>query len=235
MSWIQPSARSAARALVLSFLLLASPASAIPVTVYADGNADSGFDPNDVAAAISMGAAEPIEVSGLIGGEGLFSITTPEGIPGRHGRSKERPSRGRSTWTLEISSDFPADMLSLLENLSVVILGHDPNDPLGYKTENVGLEIDTELPWQFVSPEGAREIYIAVRLDSLCSGEQLEPGGSCPIPIEYRVGQRLKQVNDEYVFPRYAVAYLSPSVPEPSVLALLLGAAAVGFAVGRPR
>lgn len=233
MLWTQATARAIATGCLLSVLLLATSAGAASVTVYADGSADFGFDPNDVAAAISMGAAPPIEVGGLIGGEGFFSITTPDGIPGTLGKSKAKPARGTSTWTLQVDEDLPEPMLSLLDNLTLVILGHDPNDPLRYKTEDVGLQIDTELPWLFVNPAGTSQTYVAFRTDLICP--DLAPGSTCPIPIRYRVGQMLKEVNDEFVFPRYSVAYVSLPVPEPSVLTLLLGAAAVGFAVRRAR
>jgi len=208
--------------LVLAFsLLLAAPASALPVIVYADAATNFGFDPSDVAAAIAAGAAPPALVNGLFGGQGFFSITTPEGIPGVKGKNKEKPSQGTSTWTLHVAPSTP---VGLLDDFSLVILGHDPGDPFKYKTKNVGLQVSTALPWRLVTPAGGGPTYLAFELGDLV------PGGSYEIPIEYRVAQKLKKKNGEFIFPRYAVAYLS--VPEPSALVLLF-AATLGFAAAR--
>jgi len=214
------------RILVVFLLLFAAPAGALPVTVYADGNADYGFDPNDVAAAIAAGAGEPILLSGLFGGQGFFSITTPNGIPGVKGKNKGKPAKGSSTWTLQIDGAVGPELLA---NFYVVILGHDPNDPLKYKTENVGLEIGTALPWLFVKPGSGGPTYVAFKADQIC---ELEPGGTCQIPIEYRVGQKLKKKKGKFFFPRYSVAFVA--VPEPSAW-MMLFAAALGLAARRSR
>jgi hypothetical protein len=67
--------------------------------------------------------------------------------------------------------------------------------------------------------------YLAYHLGDLEAGQHYE------IPIEYRVGQKLKKRKGVYLFPRYSVAYLS--LPEPSTLVLgLVGAA---FALGARR
>lgn len=220
------------------------PAAAIPV--YADGSTDYGFDPADVAAAIAAGANAPTEVGTLGDGVPWLTITTPDGISGVKGKDKQNPSMGSSTWTLHLSANAPADAL---EDFALVILGHDPNDPIKkYKTENVGLDVETSLPWLFVTPasvnisttggpSGSAPIFVAFLLGDLEAGNDYE------IPIEYLLGQKLKKVgkNDEgekvYMFPRYAYAVVSISgVPEPSALALLaLGAAALGFAARRAR
>jgi hypothetical protein len=210
-----------ASGLLFSILLTAS-AHALPVTLYANGSASTGFDPADVAAALAAGASAPTPVVGLGDGDGYFSITTPDGIPGVKGKSKDNPSRGTSTWTLHVSPETPAD---LLQNFCVVILGHDPNDPRKYQTKNVGLEISTDLPWRLVTPLAGGATYLAYQLGELEAGESYE------IPIEYRVGQKLEKKKGVSIFPRYAVAYLS--LPEPSTL--VLGLAGVAFALGARR
>jgi len=213
--------RASASGLLLSILLAAS-AHALPVTLYANGIPSSGFDPADVAAALAAGASAPTLVDGLGDGDGYFNITTPNGIPGVKGKSKAKPSRGTSTWTLHVAPETPADLLG---NFCVVILGHDPNDPRKYKTKNVGLEIGTGLPWQLVTPWEGGPTYLAYQLGDLEAGQSYE------IPIEYRVGQKLKKKKGVFIFPRYTVAYLS--VPEPSTL--VLGLAGFAFALGARR
>jgi len=227
-------ARAAALGLVLGLAASAVPASALPVTVYADGTTDYGFDPADVAAAVAAGADDPTTVDGVDDGIPFFSVTTPNGISGVKGKNKENPSKGSSIWTLHVDAQTPE---ALLQDFALVILGHDPNDPISkYKTENVGLEIDTEAPWLFVNEDGEDPIYVAYLLGDL------QAGGSYDIPIEYRVGQKLKKTKNAagekvYMFPRYAYAVVQiDSVPEPSTLALLLlGGAAAGFTVRRAR
>jgi hypothetical protein len=199
-------------------MLLAASAHALPVTLYANGTPSTGFDPADVAAALAAGASAPTPVVGLGGGDGYFSITTPTGIPGVKGKSKRKPSRGTSTWTLRVAPETPAD---LLQNFCLVILGHDPNDPRKYKTKNVGLQVGTDLPWRLVTPLAGGVTYVAYQLG------ELEAGQSYEIPIEYRVGQKLKKKKGVFIFPRYAVAYLS--LPEPSTL--MLGLAGFAFAL----
>jgi hypothetical protein len=218
------------------------PAAAIPV--YADGSADYGFDPADVAAAIAAGANDPIGVGPMGDGLPWLRITTPDGISGVKGKDKLNPSKGTSTWTLHLSDNAPADAL---EDFALVILGHDPNDPIQkYKSQNVGLDVETSLPWLFVTPDSvsvsttggptASPVYVAFLLGDLEAGEDYQ------IPIEYLLGQKLKKGKNAagekvYMFPRYAYAVVSISgVPEPSALALLaLGALSLGLAARRAR
>lgn len=207
--------RVSASGLLLSLLLAAS-ASALPVTLYANGTRGTGFDPADVAAALAAGARAPTLVDGLGDGAGYFSVTTPNNIRGVKGKSKRKPSRGTSTWTLHVSPETPAD---LLQNFCLVILGHDPNDPRKYKTRNVGLQVGTDLPWRLVTPQAGGPSYLAYQLGDLEAGQSYE------IPIEYRVGQKLKKKKGVFIFPRYSVAYLS--LPEPSTGVLGLA----GFAL----
>ena len=237
----------ASRAVALGLLIgvaSAVPAAATPVSVYADGTTDYGFDPNDVAAAVAAGADAPTGVGSLDDGVPWLTITTPDGISGVKGKNKLNPSKGSSTWTLHLGANAPEDALA---DFALVILGHDPNDPIEkYKTENVGLEIDTALPWLFVTPGGAISttgttggdpVYVAFLLGDLEAGEDYE------IPVDYLLGQKLKKAKNAsgekvFMFPRYAYAVvsISGSVPEPSTLTLLLmGAATVGFAVRRAR
>jgi hypothetical protein len=236
----------ASRALALGLLIglaSAAPASAIPVSVYADGSTDFGFDPNDVAAAIAAGADEPTPVGTMDDGVPWLTITTPDRISGLRGKDRLNPSRGSSIWTLHIGANAPQDQL---QNFALVILGHDPNDPVGkYKSENVGLEIDTALPWLFVTSggsisttgtAGSDPVYVAFLLGDLEAGENYH------MPIEYRLGQKLKKGKNAagekvFMFPRYSYAIVSVSgVPEPSTLALLLlGAGTVAFAARRAR
>jgi hypothetical protein len=213
--------RASASGLLLSILLTAS-AHALPVTLYANGTPSTGFDPADVAAALAAGAGSPTPVVGLGDGFGYFHITTPNGIPGVKGKSKQKPAQGISTWTLWVAPETPAE---LLQNFCVVILGHDPNDPRKYKTKNVGLQIDTDLPWQLVTPQVGGVTYLAYQVGDLEAGQNYE------IPIEYRVGQKLKKKKGVFLFPRYTVAYLS--LPEPSTL--VLGVAGIAFALGARR
>ena len=214
--------RVSAPGLLLSVLLAAS-APALPITLYANRTPSTGFDPADVAAALAAGASAPAPVDGLFDGDGYFHLTTPNGIPGVKGKNKRKPSHGTSSWTLHVSPETPAD---LLQSFSLVILGHDPNDPRKYKTRNVGLEIDTALPWQLVTPSAGGPIYLAYRLGQLEAGQRYE------IPIEYRVAQKLKkQKKHVFIFPRYAVSYLS--LPEPSTGVLVV--AGISFALGARR
>jgi hypothetical protein len=107
-----------------------------------------------------------------------------------------------------------------------VILGHDRHDPMKYKTKKVGLEISTSLPWLLVENESAPGmVHLAFSLGDL------EAGGSYEIPIEYRLAGKLKKKHGEYIFPRYAIAFLSAPllVPEPGTLALLGAALAASF------
>jgi hypothetical protein len=242
MSFSSLSSRALALGLLLG-LAGAAPASAIPVNVYADGTSDYGFDPSDVAAAIAAGADDPTSVDALGSGVPWLTITTPDGISGVKGKDKENPTTGSSVWTLHIGANAPQDQL---ENFALVILGHDPNDPIGkYKTENVGLTVDTALPWLFVTPggsisttgtAGSDPVYVAFLLDDLEAGEDYE------MPIEYLLGQKPKKGKNAagekvFMFPRYAYAVVSVTgVPEPSTLALFaLGAASLGLAARRVR
>jgi len=223
-------ARAAALGLLLGLAASAGPASALSVTVYADGTTDYGFDPADVAAAIGAGVGSPTQVSGLDNGDGFFHITTPSGIPGVKGKNKTNPSQGSSVWTLHVDAATPADRL---ENFSLVILGHDPGDPIkGYKTGNVGLELNlpqsSPVPWILVDPGSGGPTYVAFQLGDL------EAGGSYDLPIEYRIGQKLKKKNGVNIFPRYAVAYAA-DVPEPSVVMLGIGAVAFALALAARR
>jgi hypothetical protein len=223
-------ARAAALGLLLGLAAGAGPASALSVTVYADGTTDYGFDPADVAAAVAAGAGSPTGVSGLDNGGGFFQITTPNGIPGVRGKNKQNPSQGSSLWTLHVDAATPADRL---DDFSLVILGHDPGDPIkGYKTGNVGLELNlpqsSPVPWILVEPDNGGPTYVAFQLGDL------EAGGTYDIPIEYRIGQKLKKKKGVSTFPRYAVAYVS-GVPEPSVVMLGLGAVAFALALAARR
>ncbi len=216
-----------AGAVALGLLLLAAlagPASALPVILYADGTTSYGFDPADVAAAIDAGSAEPTSLSDLGNGFGYFDVSTPTGIPGVKGKNKSNPSKGSSIWTLTVDEATPAE---LLQNFCLVILGHDPNDPFSYKTENVGLQIDTDVPWVLVTPEDGGPTYLAFLLGDL------EAGGTYEIPIEYRVGQRLKKKHGVHIFPRYSIAYHSVPLPEPSTLVLGLGSLAIAAVAAR--
>ena len=222
--------RAVALAVLVAWVSSASPSAALPVTIYADGTTDFGFDPADVAAAIAAGASEPTEVNGLTDGVPFITITTPNGLEGLRGKDRTEPSRGASIWTIHVSAQTPE---ALLQDFALVILGHDPNDPIGkYETGNVGLEIDTEVPWLFVTPEGEDPIYVAYLLGDLVAGNSYE------VPIAYRLAQKLKKAgkdengNKIFTFPRYAYAVVSipEIVPEPSTLALLALAAAAGLA-----
>lgn len=221
MTFLRVPARVTLRVCLVTWLLLcASAASALPVTVYADRKAVSGFDPLDVAVAVEQGAAAPAPVSGMIGGEDFFSVTTPDGIPGAHGKSRKQPTLGWSTWTLRVAPETPAELLG---DFFLVILGHDRHDPLRYKSKKVGLAIATELPWLLVENEAAPGmVHVAFSLGDL------EAGGRYEIPIEYRYAGKLKKREGEYIFPRYAIAFLSAPlvVPEPGTLALLATALA---------
>jgi hypothetical protein len=239
------------RGVGLCFLLGASgwvasalPAAAVPVSVYADGSSDFGFDPDDVAAAIGAGAHAPTAIGPLDDGSPWLRITTPTGISGSKGKSKAKPSKGSSTWTLHIDAAAPEQELA---NVALVILGHDPNDPVrGYRTENVGLTVDTSLPWMFVTPgvttlsssepAASGPVYVAYLLGDL------KPGQSYQIPVDYLLGQKLKKgkklggKGKAYLFPRYTYAVVSLSLPEPGTLALLaLAALAVGVGTRRAR
>ena len=221
-----PCVRISTRASVRGCLAASSRSAtrALPVTLYADPNAISGFAPHDVAAAIELGMSEPTPVSGLIGGEGYFSVTTPDGIPGSHGKNRERPTRGTSTWTLRIAEETPAE---LLENFFLVILGHDRQDPMKYRTRKVGLLVSTSSPWLLVENESAPGmVHLAYSLGDVVAG------GVYGIPIQYRFAGRLKLKDGEYIFPRYSIAFLSLPVnipvPEPGTLALLGAALALG-------
>ena len=223
-------------------LASALPAAALPVDVYADGTEDFGFDPSDVANAIGQGASDPTGVTGLNGGIPWLTITTPDGISATKGKSKESPSTGSSVWTLHIADDAPA---GALEDFALVILGHDPNDPISkYKSENVGLTIDTNLPWLFVTPGGlapagatggSGPVYVAYALGDLEAGESYE------IPIEYLLAQKLKKGKNAagekvFMFPRYSYAVVSGvPVPEPSTLALLAFGGVAALAARRAR
>lgn len=216
------SARTAALGLILGLAASAGPASALSVTVYADGTTDFGFDPADVDAAITGGVAAPTPVTGVDDGDGFFHITTPNGIPGVKGKNKDNPSQGSSVWTLHVDAATPADRL---DNFFLIILGHDPGDPIKkYETGNVGLALNlpqaNPIPWIFVEPGSGGPTYVAYSLGDL------QAGGTYDLPIEYRVGQKLKKKNGDFTFPRYAVAYMS-AVPEPS--AVMLGIGVVAF------
>jgi hypothetical protein len=231
MPCIRISARVTARGCLVALLLLlcANAANALSVSLYADRNAISGFDPRDVAMAVQLGMAEPIPVSGMIGGEGYFRVTTPDGIPGVQGKSRRKPAMGWSTWTLRIAPETPAE---LLDNFYLVILGHDRDDPMKYKTKKVGLQVPTSLPWLLVENASAPGmIHLAYSLGDVVAG------GVYEIPIEYRYAGKLKKRKGEYIFPRYQIAFLSlpanTPVPEPGTLALLGAALAAGWVAGR--
>ena len=220
--------RAAALGLLLGFAISSTPAAATAVRVYADGSEDYGFDPDDVAAAVTAGANGPIEVP-VLGAIGVFTVTTGDSVAdGFIGTDKTNPSTGTGTWTIHMEQDR--------EDFALIILGHDPNDPIAaYETGNLGIEFDTEGPYAFVSPTDIDILYLALFLGDV------EGGTSYSVQIGYLLAQSLELVDDgnggvEYVFPRYVYAYaLIPSLPEPSTLALLLvGVGAVAIA-GRAR
>jgi hypothetical protein len=136
---------------------------------------------------------------------------------------------GWSTWTLRIAPETPA---ALLENFHLLILGHDRKDPMKYKTKKVGLQVSTSLPWRLVENESAPGmIHLAYDLGDVVAG------GVYEIPIEYRYAGKLKKKHGEYIFPLYAIAFLSlpvtVPVPEPSTLALLGSTLAAGWVARR--
>jgi hypothetical protein len=211
--------RRAHRALALALVLLASAAAdATPLTLY--GAPDAGFALADVAAAIAAGEGEPAVVTLFGDGDGVFSLAWGEAVVSERGHSRRRPARGSGRWVLEVAPDAPPELLAAV---AVVILGHDPEDPVRYRARKVGLEIDTESPWQLVRTAPGGPVYLAYALGGLV------PGGSYELPIEYRVAQRLKRRAGEIVLPHYAVAYTS--LPEPGTAGLaLLGLGGVLFA-----
>ena len=179
-----------------------------------------------MSAAIAAGAGQPALIGNLVGGQGFFHITTPNGIPGVKGKDKGNPSRGSSVWTLHVDAQTPS---SLLQDFALVILGHAPSDPISqYRTGNVGLQIDTNLPWKFVKPDANGPTYVAYLLGDL------EAGGDYDLSIEYRLGQKLKKKNGVNMFPLYSVAYAA-GVPEPGTLVLALGGAAFALMARRAR
>jgi PEP-CTERM motif len=218
--------RALALGLLFGWIAGSGPAAATPVTVYADATGPYGFDPADVATAAAAGTPGPTLITGLGDGNGFFDITTPNGIPGQKGKNKSAPSKGSSTWTLHIDAQTPQ---SLLQGLSVVILGHSTAEPIKkYRRGNVGLEIETTEPWRWVKSDANGPSYLAYFLGDLEAGESYE------IPIEYRLGQKLKKVKGVYMFPLYAVAYVKETqVPEPATLALLGLVGAVLARAGR--
>lgn len=224
MLHLHPATRWLARSVLLALLLAGTAASALPVTLFANAKARSGFARADVAAAISAGAPRPIPVSGMIGGQGSMRLTTPDVIAGLQGRHKKKPVSVTSTWTLQIAPEMPAELLG---EVFLVILGHDRNDPSKYKSKKVGLEISTSLPWLLLENESRPGLFhVAYALGTL------EPGGTYEIPIEYRVAGKLKKKRGKYRLPRFSVAFLArPAavVPEPGPLALLAAAAATGW------
>jgi hypothetical protein len=236
---------AAALGLLLGFATTSAPAAAIPVSVYAEASQSYGFDLDDVDAAIDAGAIGPIEEDQFTGGIGWLTVRTPILIRnGFNGTDASNPSEADSTWTIFIDSDAPA---AALQDFAFVILGHDPNDPsTAYETGNVGLEIDTELPWFFVTPTGYPSyVYIAYLLGDIETAPECETvltgGWACRIDIHYLLAQPVELGTNEtgetvLMFPRYAYAVASiPNVPEPSVLALLLVGVGAAFAAGRAR
>ena len=206
--------------LLLPSVLFAASAAALPITLYVDATASTGFEPADVARAVAAGAGAPAVVVGLGDGDGYFHLTTPNGISRAKGKSKKKPLRSTSTWTLHVAPETPTD---LLQEFCVVILGHSPNDPFEYKTENVGLAIESDLPWRLVTPWEGGPTYLAYPLGDLAAGRSYE----IPIEYKYRLGQKLEKKKGVYYFPLFSVAYLS--LPEPSTW--VLGLAGVAFAV----
>jgi hypothetical protein len=228
MHWTRVFDRGAALGLFAGFWMLmgAVAVNATPVTLYAADDQEFGFDADDVADAVDAGFGEPISVTGFFDGGGYFAVVTPEEIPGTQGIDKLIPSTGTSTWTLQIADDTPAH---LLQDFFLVILGHDPDDPLGffYETENVGLEVETGSPWTlFRDADSPDQVYLAYFLGDL------DPLMDYQIPIEYRVGEPLFGSGDSFIFPRYAISFLVP-VPEPSTLMLLAAAFAGLWMAGK--
>ena len=212
-----------------ALLLTGARADATSVTLHANAFPRSGFSRADVAAAIAAGAAQPTQVSGMIDGRGYFTVTTPyAGWGGHGGRNGKKSSSGSTTWTLRVAQETPAELLG---EVFLVILGRDRSDPMNYKREKIGLEIDTSLPWLLLENETRPGMFhIAYALGAV------EPGGTYQIPIEYRVAGKLKKKRGKYWLPQFSVAFLArPAavLPEPAPLALLAAAAAMGWLVGR--
>ncbi|MEN8160645.1 MAG: hypothetical protein ABFS41_11300 [Myxococcota bacterium] len=233
MFWIRNASRAATIGLLagLGLLLGAVAANATPVTLYDNGDMiTGGFDLDDVDDAVAAGFDAPISVTGLYaaadcGGVECFTVVTPDGIPGTQGESKDKPSKGTSTWTLQIEDNTPQD---LLQDFYLVILGHDQNDPLAYDHENVGLEVETGSPWTlFRNAAAPDQVYLAYFLGDL------DPLMDYEIPIEYRVGQPLFLAGEQFLFPRYAIAFLN--LPEPSTWMLLTAALAGLWVAGTRR
>jgi hypothetical protein len=167
----------------------------------------------------STGASLPSALSGMpVLDAAYVSLTAPPGVA-RVPRWRGKPVRVSSTWTLRIAPETPAELLG---EVFLVILGPDRKGPLKHKSKQAWLEVSSGLPWLLLENETRPgTFYVAFALGAL------EPGGTYPIPIEYRM-KKLEKKRGMVWFPRYQIAFAArpPAVPEPGPLALLAAAAA---------
>jgi hypothetical protein len=222
--------RSSVGVLVAAFALLASSAHAASINVWASKS--WGWQADGISKLLAAGVLQlPDQPSFATNAGNEIGVSTPNGIPGVNiaKASFTNPSRGSSTWTITANDQSYAD-------LWIVLAGHDitgdRNGPQGngfYRTPKVGLRIDADDDnWAVVRPAGSSVSYLAYHVGALDQGESFR------LPVDYRVAQGLYKVGPrKYLFPQYRVAFLTVAVPEPSTLALLLGAGALLAAARR--
>jgi hypothetical protein len=211
---------AAACAVAVAF---ATPALAVPLTLWLDSSAGIGLDASGASAARSAGVSLlPDSTFFSNTGATHITVTTPPSIPKSDVHFPKKPKQsdpivGHSTWTVRaVDRDY--------NDLWIVIQGHDPNDPnSSYYRENgkIGLVVDpADTRWALVHPAGSPGVtYLAYFIGDLVQGD------STDVPISYAVAKALKLVKGSKpklcLFPQYRVNFLQLAVPEPVVTGLL--------------
>ena len=217
--------RRGASAWAAAFLLLvaaATPAGAVPVTVFFTESTGMGVAESDVLA-ISSSFGIPILDPSFVGdADGVLSVFAQDLVFGSVAPSPPSAASGNqatSTWTIQNESSF-----DLLGDSYYVFATVEPftiaGETVEYDPAKVGLSIDADLGWVFVraSDAGKRFYYAAKALGSLAPADL-----AAPFAVNYVIDEPVVRISTgTYVLPQLHGGMGFTPVPEPGT-GLLLG------------